>query len=384
MATTTEEEEKHIPTDLLTHEILSRIPAINLLRNHMLVSKKWRQLISSPEFIQIHLKRSNQRTDGTRILVADPITITDCDNSPAAALPFSGKRFYYPAMKPPSPGKIIAYPSEFSGRCPVILGSCDGLICLYDEGNRKFAVFNPSTRKYDLGLADKFRWLCLSTYASWFGRHPCTGEYVLVIGSQLQGSHVDIRVYALKTHKSRNSRSIINQKKHGRSYRYSDPVGSLLHGALHWAVCTLPFDRNQLLFESEHLIVAYDFRKNEIVEIPPPGEFRFTLGVMDECLFVIFSNADKVFELWSMREYGVKESWTKYANIKGFVSVRLLVPLGFCSNGDELIVDADKKKVEKYSFIKKKSTLLKNHRCDQEFKSISYVDSLVPPEIIYE
>ncbi|KAL7124271.1 hypothetical protein ABFS83_14G037400 [Erythranthe nasuta] len=385
MATTTTEENRNIPADsprceilsripadLLRDEILSRIPATDLFRIFRLVSRQWRRLISSPEFIQIHLKRSIADETQIRIIIADPTAMTYYNYAPGAT---KDPRFY-------------PYPPSSSHRhesCPIILGSCDGLICLYEGGNQRFSVFNPSMNRYELRLADKFRWLFLTNYASWFGRNPCTGEYVLVIGSRLQGSHVDIRVYELKTHAARKSRSIIHQKKHGRDYKYFDPVGKFLHGALHWAACTQPM--NEPHFEKKHVIVAYDFGKNEILEIPAPREFQFTVGVVDECLFVIFKNAAQVFELWTMREYGVKESWTKYANIEGDVEVfkytQLLVPLAFSSDHDELIVDADRKKVVKYSFKEKKITVLKNHD-SRESIAISYVDSLVPAKVIFE
>ncbi|KAL7081418.1 hypothetical protein ACP275_14G038300 [Erythranthe tilingii] len=340
--------------NILAREILSRIPAIDLLKTFTLVCKQWRRLISSPEFIQIHLEKSKERnSDGTQFLVRQP-------NS--AAIYPGGKRIPYPP------------PLGFSNTGAKFLGSCDGLICLYDEGNRRFAVYNPSTNKYDLRLADKFRSLFLVSYTSWFGRNPSTGEYVLVVGSHVPQSHFDIRVYTLRTHVSRSS---IHQKKHGRHYRFFGAIGDLLHGALHWAACTEQQRPN------EHVIVAYDFRKNEILEIPPPCDSRFTLGVMGECLCVIFRNADRVFELWTMREYGVKESWTKYANILGFSIVdNYLVPLGFCSDGDYIIVDADRE-VAKYGFRDKRRTVLKKHS-HLDFKAFSYVDSLVNPEIIYE
>ncbi|KAL9140429.1 hypothetical protein ABFS82_14G037000 [Erythranthe guttata] len=347
--TKTAEENRHIPIDLLTENILPWIPVLHLFKNFRHVSKELLQLISSPKFIPIHLKKSHERSkSGSRFLITLPDGVVDYDGGATTKIP---------------------YPPGFSGCCSTILGSCDGLICLVDKDIKKVSVFNPSTREYQKREAKRFLWLSWFKKVSWFGRHPCTGEYVLVVGSEIrpQGGFIVV------VYKFSSPDSCFFQQRGWRGFIFFDAIGTLLHGVLHWPA----YIENR----AHHVVFAYDFRRNEIMEIPAPGEFPFTLGVAGECLFAIFRNADKVFELWTMREYGVDGSWTKYANIEGFdCNFQLLVPLGFSSNGNDLIVDADGMFLSKYSFRDKAITVLETERLIPEDSTRKVVRSVTATE----
>ncbi|EYU32694.1 hypothetical protein MIMGU_mgv1a009361mg [Erythranthe guttata] len=313
--TKTAEENRHIPIDLLTENILPWIPVLHLFKNFRHVSKELLQLISSPKFIPIHLKKSHERSkSGSRFLITLPDGVVDYDGGATTKIP---------------------YPPGFSGCCSTILGSCDGLICLVDKDIKKVSVFNPSTREYQKREAKRFLWLSWFKKVSWFGRHPCTGEYVLVVGSEIrpQGGFIVV------VYKFSSPDSCFFQQRGWRGFIFFDAIGTLLHG------------------------------------------FPFTLGVAGECLFAIFRNADKVFELWTMREYGVDGSWTKYANIEGFdCNFQLLVPLGFSSNGNDLIVDADGMFLSKYSFRDKAITVLETERLIPEDSTRKVVRSVTATE----
>ncbi|KAL8521759.1 hypothetical protein ACS0TY_012054 [Phlomoides rotata] len=91
--------------------------------------------------------------------------------------------------------------------------------------------------------------------------------------------------------------------------------------------------------------------------------------------------------MWVMKEYGVEQSWTKYANILGLDRYTDLSPLGFLPNGD-LILDADKIRLIKYSFNVSKPVSLVDHDAgpdDKEYfrsEAIICADSLVSPSVL--
>ncbi|KAI3470021.1 hypothetical protein Pfo_026684 [Paulownia fortunei] len=226
-----------------------------------------------------------------------------------------------------------------------IVGSCDGLICLMNRGSMNIVIFNPSTRIF-----------CCNLFFP-------QGNLI----TQVQVLNLNGKC------KSRYLRSV-DQRTQDHNY-FFEKIGTLLHETLHWPACAGPNGPNR----SRYKVVTYDFEKNEIVEIPAPGgvtgdESSFTLGVLDECLFAIFRPGD-IFELWIMKEYGEKESWTKYRNIEGYSNFKFLTPLGFSGDG-ELIIDADSSVLTKYTFTEKRATVLNTRKCDNS-KAIIFTESLL-------
>lgn len=179
--------DRRTPTDVLAEEILTRIPVKSLLRNYSLVCRELFQLISSPRFTRIHLNASNKRC--RRILLDMDDGIVDYEDAPDA--------FYDPKNKI-SPK--IPLPPGFPSEALRILGSCDGLICLFWKHGNKLSVFNPSTRKYAVHCIGKeLSRSLLVNGVTWFGRHPSTGEYTLVVVkggvyklNSLRGSYLPI------------------------------------------------------------------------------------------------------------------------------------------------------------------------------------------------
>ncbi|XP_020969415.1 F-box/kelch-repeat protein At3g23880-like isoform X3 [Arachis ipaensis] len=134
-----------ILSDELIEEILLRIPARSLVRLRNSVCRSWRTLISSSQFAKDHLRRS---------MAVDPAL-----THPRIA--YYSETYVYPTIgvfsvrsvmenPPHEPTKVVPY--DYEGSFRLIIGSCNGLLCLRDEeGQDGFIIshramlWNPCT-----------------------------------------------------------------------------------------------------------------------------------------------------------------------------------------------------------------------------------------------
>ncbi|OMO57924.1 hypothetical protein COLO4_34989 [Corchorus olitorius] len=92
---------------------------------------------------------------------------------------------------------------------------------------------------------------------------------------------------------------------------------TFLHGAYHWVECLN-------LHVSDEIIVCFDFENDMFREFPLPTQIKpkasdhLKLGVIEDSLYACcYHNDDSYqFDIWVMKDYGVKESWTKQFRIK--------------------------------------------------------------------
>ncbi|KAG5587531.1 hypothetical protein H5410_047965, partial [Solanum commersonii] len=124
-----------LPTELVT-EILSRLPVKSLLKFRC-ASKSWFALISSPEFVKIHLSINANNNEYTRhkVMMSERTVygFRDCSASSLFNNSFNE-------------ANDLDYPKQVP--CGVyIVGSVNGLICLVSQENELF-LWNPSIRKY--------------------------------------------------------------------------------------------------------------------------------------------------------------------------------------------------------------------------------------------
>ena len=96
------------------------------------------------------------------------------------------------------------------------------------------------------------------------------------------------------------------------------------------------------------MIVAFDFSEGKFRELPLPSDAAdnfTTVGVLGGCLCWLTrgtaTTAMKQYDFWVMKEYGVKESWTKVVINIPFLCLR---PLSFLKN-DEALLEIDGKLV---------------------------------------
>ena len=138
------------------------------------------------------------------------------------------------------------------------------------------------------------------------------------------------------------------------SFSFPGANGVFASGALHWVLT------QKVQLSEENVIVALDLGSENCREVPQPEykykRFQLNVGVLGGCLCAI-AKCDVLVDLWVMKEYGVKESWTRLFSVAsdevigylGFVK-----PLAYSRSGDQVLVEHDNINLFWYDLKKKK------------------------------
>ncbi|GMJ14543.1 CONSTITUTIVE EXPRESSER OF PR GENES 1, CONSTITUTIVE EXPRESSER OF PR GENES 30 [Hibiscus trionum] len=315
----------------LIADILSRLPVKHLLCLRS-VSKLWRSLIDDPDFISLHLSRSlRTRTNHTLILKNTDLHAADL----SSLVPLSK----------------LEHPLMSYNHGVEILGSCNGLLCIRNIVE-DMAIWNPSTRKYQVL---PYLGSCKG-YVSGFGHDPIKDDYKVVKIIQLDRADADkpleteVKVCSLKRNRWRKIQDLPCVSS------FPSANGVFAGGALHW-VLTQKVD---LLVKN--MIIALDLAAESFNEVPQPEYaddiFQSNIGVLGGCLCVVANHGDARVDLWVMKEYGVKESWTilfSLAREDVIGPLRFLKPLAYSRSGNQVLLEHDNINLFWYDMVKHKS-----------------------------
>ncbi|KAK4430145.1 F-box/kelch-repeat protein [Sesamum alatum] len=288
-----------LPEEIIV-EILTRLPVKSLLKFRC-VSKSWLSVISSPQFIKTHLRFWAK--DATFSKYRIMLTISD----PGFNLKHCSVRSLM--CEPSTEAFNIDYPRKHRYRAVWVVGSCNGLICIAINEKDLF-LWNPSTRistklppvevKMTPGFYNIFG----------FGYNESSDDYK-VLGIFCAFGNVGVYQSVVKLYSSKtNSWKRIEDFKGGEPL---DDSGKFAGGKLHFSTI------RQIGLDFRWDIVSLDLDTEEygIVEQPNYGEglFESSLGVVGGCICIL-CNYEKVrADFWVLKEYGIKESWTKVVSI---------------------------------------------------------------------
>ncbi|KAL8538630.1 hypothetical protein ACS0TY_000592 [Phlomoides rotata] len=325
-----------IPEEIV-EELLSRLPVQSLLKFRC-VSKSWRSLIDSECFIKFHLKKSTEDPCFSHHrIILNPI------RSRERQLMMCSWRSL---LKEPIANKLEFDDVKYVDREVNLVGSCNGLVCLLQD-RKNFVLWNPSTRmSFDLPDARQMSTLDMG---SWifpmygFGYDESSDDYkvfAIVTSKCYLRCPPVCKLYSLNTH---------SWKTLGDCYSpfSSDRMGKFVNGKLHWFG----------IIGEELGLVSLDL-KNEVYEMieqpsssfiieQPSSSFAITvptpaLGVIEGCLSVLWDYPNSHFDVWVMKEYGVKDSWVKMFTLPNLhhPSLRRQAPRSFCRgpNGELLLI----------------------------------------------
>ncbi|KAM7485699.1 hypothetical protein LguiA_001708 [Lonicera macranthoides] len=356
----------NIPDEIILRYILSQLPAKSLLRFRC-ICKRWCGWISDPQF-----KFWSERR---RILVlpkvekkfrhSDYIPWIDQEDG-------SVKRISFPWRKEELPA---------SGRGRLLfrlLGSCNGFL-LASLGSSVF-LWNPSTRATVEVFKYKNLALCYDDHVmSALCYDSSTDDYKVVIGLM---EHVQIYDYVCDRLTPIKFCSLQKkcwaQVELGYVVPATRDCGPVLNGNQHW----LALKWNEINERYEKTVIYFDGNCDKFSEVPFPEQYKEYakvgggLGELDGCLALALCDEVGGIELWVMKDYGVKESWTSFFKCldSPFRSVQLY-PLCITKVGEVLMVK-NLKEIVAYSPQKK---LVKSIIMKDGIGVASYVETLVSP-----
>ncbi|KAI8027808.1 F-box protein CPR1 [Camellia lanceoleosa] len=372
-----------LPPEVIT-EILSRLPVKPLLQFRC-ASKPWRSLIDSPNFIKMHLNRSIQSRSNLSLILYDfnaPIPNQLC------SVDFDKLDI---AFK-------INPPLTFEKRLDKVWNSCNGLLCL-SFGEGQAILWNPSTRKHlelPVSLTETpvdFRGVLVNLFGLGYDsvsddykvmRIARINDYRLVSDdykvmrvariNDYRFVHYEVRVYSLKS----NSWRKVGDFPHHLELNLC--TGLLVGGALHWSVNPKPM----LHEDGPHALIAFDLGVEEyrMVSLPECGAVDFCLkfAVLNGCLCVLHYYLKKGVDLWVMKEYGVKESWTKliYIEQSNIRFAIYLEPLAYSKNGKKVLFQHNFRTFCWYDLEKKTIEMVGINGEPDHFGTTVCLGSLVP------
>ncbi|KAK4732421.1 hypothetical protein R3W88_025409 [Solanum pinnatisectum] len=187
-----------------------------------------------------------------------------------------------------------------------IVGSVNGLICVA-IGDGDLFIWNPSIRKFK-NLPDSRLKLevsegydgspCDVIYG--FGYDKSSDDYkvvgVLCVEKNYDFHHNDVKIYCLKSDSWRNKDDVPD------GVELMEPC-EFLDGKLHWRT-----------------IISMDLADEKWGTLEQPlytgGNFFVWLQVVGSDLSMSYYYMRSQADVWVMREYGVKESWTKTYTVK--------------------------------------------------------------------
>ena len=306
-----------LPFDVFV-EILCRLP-VKLLTQLRCLCKSFNSLISDPKFAKKHLRLSTKRLHlivGSKNY-SDDLYLFD---SPISSI-FLTSRVTQTQISHPIPQSSLGVKS-------LGMFSCDGILCFTIDHASAF-LWNPSIRKLNIlpplkNPLKKF----LRTFFSFGYDHFIDNYKVVAISFLIDGKSNEIKIHTLGTGFWR--------KIHDCPYSFvRHSSGVFVSGTVNW----LTYDASN---SSPRAIVSLGLEKESYQKLSLPDlEMNFrTLRVLKDCLCT-FAIVDMFMDVWVMKEYGNKDSWTKLYNVpyirdKGFYACPEML---YLYEDDQMLID---------------------------------------------
>ncbi|KAL7595314.1 hypothetical protein Lser_V15G29594 [Lactuca serriola] len=354
----TSKDPQSVPADIII-EILSRLPVKSLLRIRS-VCKLWFSIISDPHFVKSHLSfsTSNNRYAHHRLIFSiESISVHSC---PLYDVLYDGT---VNALE-------LDYPLKESFDYVRIFSCCNGLLLIANADGDLF-IWNPSNRRSNRlpcsgsrGRPCKYE----------FGYDESSDDYKVVGIYYVYRGEAEydaiVKMYSLKTGNWKRIGDFHNGFSMDCSVKY-------LNGVLHWMSIQ---DSGS---SYSWTIASLDLAKETYGEILQPvyDEFRthLKLGALREWLCVLCDYSQIRADVWVMKVYGVKDSWTKLVSIPYSTDPgwhRFSVPLCISDDGKVLLKFGSKLVV--YDSQNCSSSEIQNF--NEYVEAYTIVESLVSPD----
>ncbi|XP_042477613.1 F-box protein CPR1-like [Macadamia integrifolia] len=341
---------KNIPEDIIP-DILSRIPVKPLLRFRC-VCKSWCALIIDPAFVKMHLSRSLSSNNYVGLILSNGFFYAvDLDSSEPQALV-----------------QLDHQPDKFQNYVTDIVGSCNGLLCVYNNDHEEdIFLWNPSTRRHQKLPINPIKSSSLAQFVVYgFGYEPITDDYKVVRVVDSFSKEVEVNVYSLSTNSWRRVGDMpVHINAEGDHY----VSGVLVNSALHWIAKG----------KTPYIIISFDLQDEKYREVALPDsvddKIFMTLGVLGGQLCVVCEFWS--LEFWVMKDYGVRDSWVKQFSMEEhpLVNSAFIRPICYSKNG-EVILEVDIDVLVAYDPHRRRSRDLIS--VQDGIQTEIYIGSLVP------
>ncbi|KAE9621870.1 hypothetical protein Lal_00032780 [Lupinus albus] len=327
---------QNLPEQLIS-EILLRLP-VKLLVSLKCVCKSWFSLISNTEFAKLHFDLTAPHNH--KHLVS--VSVYDHGTK---------LRIHYIDLEGSLEDRYVNFLSPFSSS-PLstntnihIYDVCRGFILLghslnYTRTPLNFIVWNPLNGIHKMFpyysiLSQQCSFRCRFEYVA------SRDDYFLIIAwiQNLQGGLLGVKYFEFLSMKTFSCLQVdamrLPYTKH-QNWRQTD--FSFVDGAIHWLATS---DNGH----SVRSIIAFDFIESNVSEIPlPQDDFvndpcvnSLRLEVIGECLCLLNGPKEQpsFAEIWMLKEYKVKSSWTKYNYVPAYVIPQCsFTPIYFIKGGE--------------------------------------------------
>ncbi|KAI8537982.1 hypothetical protein RHMOL_Rhmol09G0065600 [Rhododendron molle] len=202
----------------------------------------------------------------------------------------------------------LDYPFEQRHRPVRIVGSCNGLVCFGNDQEDYMFLWNLSTRKVKRLQDPGVGFVYDSSRVCGFGYDKSNDDYKVVTSRCVFGDggaleKTELMVQSLRTNSWRRIAGCPLIIALGRT-------GKFVSGSLHWLAFTM--NRSKVIVSVD---LAYETGGEVVQPSYGDGPFALTLEVLSGWLCVLCDFYGYRTDVWVMKEYGMRESWTKLFTI---------------------------------------------------------------------
>ncbi|XP_075657446.1 F-box/kelch-repeat protein At3g06240-like [Castanea sativa] len=367
---------EELPEDLVI-QILLWLPVISLLRLKC-VCKSWCDLISGQNFITKHLLH-NQTTYNKNMNVGFLLLRREktSHNYVFSKLPYETLEI----------SSTQAVPSSYLGTDKAdkfdIVGSSNGLVCLCVHDSLNIILWNPATKETKVVPQSQISYPEGKAFPQdlGFGFDTKSNDFKVVMILENYDHYERKRfsvaeVYCLSTNSWRKVHACVP----GYILTYNIPRRTYTKGMLSWWAhhsggkciqCILSFDMSNESF------LATTLPDNRAIGYRHYSQRRFFVfnKLVSLVIFIEDSElSESFFHIWSLLEFGVRESWTKLFTIGPLMGIAK--PLGFFKN-DSMFLENNEGQLLLCNLSTQEMTNLQIGGVRKSLQIITYIESLI-------
>lgn len=262
-----------------------------------------------------------------------------------------------------------------------VTNSCNGLVLVSMHKQSPF-LWNPFTRKYktlpDVSVEYPQGADASAAYTRYgFGYDSRNDDYKVVRAVEFRGAEFDwigteARIYSLKSNSWRKIPDF--HYRIPRTREWAVHVNDALHIIVY-------------LDDMDSSILAFDLITEKTYMVPKPDMLVSTrdlkLHALGGSLCLLNSFKKHGTEIWIMKEYGVKESWTELLSIAPpkIEPYTTLSPVAYSKRGDKVLLNLNEEKLVWYDLRKKTTRDVKIRGLPFRFYANVFMGSLISPDL---